>query len=112
MIFTKKKDKRSEIEKEVDYQLSQIFSDLKKLQAKEKEDEQDFINRRQRLISEAFELYEKSKKGREKDKKSGPSWDTILVCGFSLIEVLAMLHYEKLGVITSKVMGRMLKGRV
>jgi len=49
-------------------------------------------------------------KGNEKLYRVSPDTIAIVVC--SLIEVLLMLHYEKIGVITSKVLGRILRGRV
>ena len=49
-----------------------------------------------------------------KDSNKSPSniWSTVIVVTGSLVEVVLMLNYEKLGVIASKVMSRILKGRV
>jgi hypothetical protein len=60
------------------------------------------------MVSNLKTLYE----AQSKEKDRGVSLDTLLVVGVSLVEVLAMLHYEKLGVITSKVTGFIIKGRV
>lgn len=40
------------------------------------------------------------------------NWNTVFVAGCSIGEVLLILNYEKLGVIASKAMGRIMKGRV
>ena len=51
-------------------------------------------------------------KAKESEKKNSTIANTRLVVGGSLVEVVLMLNYEKLGVIASKVLGRILRGRV
>lgn len=46
------------------------------------------------------------------EKSHGVSGDTWLVVLGSLVEVFGMLYFEKIGVVTSKVLGRILRGRV
>ena len=90
-IFKKKKS----IDKEI-YSLLEIMNDMDPTTT-----EYGKITERLATLAEAASM-----------KKPKLSWDTIFVAGIGFAEVLVMLNYEKLGVISSKVLGRIPKGRV
>ena len=95
MKFTRK-DKRTNLEKEIDSVLERMSS----LDPDSKE-YTDMMNN----LGKLFDA-----KSKEKDRKISP--DTIVIVACSLLEIVLMLNFEKTGVITSKALGFVIKGRV
>lgn len=95
MKFTRK-DKRTNLEKEIDSVLEKMSS----LDPDSKE-YSDMMNN----LGKLFDA-----KSKEKDRKISP--DTIVIVACSLLEIVLMLNFEKTGVITSKALGFVIKGRV
>ena len=91
-----KKDKRTNLEKEIDSVLEKMSS----LDPDSKE-YSDMMNN----LGKLFDA-----KSKEKDRKISP--DTIVIVACSLLEIVLMLNFEKTGVITSKALGFVIKGRV
>lgn len=77
--------------------------ELKVETAVSKEDRDDAI----KVLKELYALREK-----ENSCKRAVSPDTLVTCGTSLASILLMLNYEKLGVIRSKALSFIIKGRV
>ena len=95
MKFTKR-DKRTNLEKEI----HSVLDEMAALDPDSK-DYSDMMNN----LGKLFDA-----KSKEKDRKISP--DTIVIVACSLLEIVLMLNYEKTGVITSKALGFVIKGRV
>jgi len=95
MKFTNR-DKRTNLEKEID-------SVLKAMSALDADSEEYSA-----MVSNLGKLFDA--KSKEKDRKISPDTIAVVVC--SLLEIALMLNYEKAGVITSKALGFVIKGRV
>ncbi len=94
MIFTKR-DKRTQVEREIDKQLDILIS-----RARTPEE-----------ISEMLSLMERRDELREK-KKVHVSPDTIAIIAGNLAGILLILNYEQFNVVSSKALGFVIKGRV
>lgn len=119
-----KKDKRSAIDKEID-RLHEILAEQDPISVRCEEfnslhDEGDFdvkyasskvfIGEKYNNVAERLkELYEMR---REDAKKIIPIVVAVVGAGATLVEIVMMLNFEKTGTITSKVFGRIPKGRV
>ena len=94
-LFTKR-DKRTNLEKEIDSVLKEMSS-LKK-------DSEEYAD----MLDNLKVLYE----ARGEKPKSGIGADTIaIVCG-NLLGIILILTFEKIDIITSKAIGFVLRGRV
>jgi hypothetical protein len=91
-----RRDKRTNLEKEIDRTLERM-SALDPLT-------EDY----QKLIGYLDKLFQA--KSKEPNRKISP--DTLIICGVGLLEMVLMLNYEKVGVITSKALAFVLRGRV
>lgn len=96
MIKLTRKDKRTNLEKEIDCLIQSM--------AKEAPDTDEY-----RKMAENLEILYKAK-ALEKDRSV--SSDTLAVVAGNLAGILLILKYEELNVITSKALGFVLKGRV
>lgn len=96
-LFTKK-DKRTNLEKEIDSVLEYIQS-----MTPESEEYTEITKNLERLY--------KAREG-EKSKERHMSPDTMLLVAGNLLGILVILGYEKADIITSKAIGFVLKGRV
>ena len=109
MIFTKRKDKRTELEKERDRAIEELktraWTWIDEAEVKEDGKPKTGIYDEQlRRIERLNELIG------EKPKK-GIDLNTALVVLGSLVEILIIINYEKVGIITSKAFNRILRGR-
>ena len=96
VISMNKKDKRSNLEKEIDNvleRMSELDPDSKEYSA---------------MASNLERLF--SAKSKEKDRKISP--DTLAVIAGNLLGIGLILTYEKANVITTKALGFVIKGRV
>ncbi len=96
--FLKRKDKRTELEKEIDDEIEYLRSiacDVEDYEQKY-DDELTRLERLKKL----------------KDEKKSISPDTLLVVLANLLGIALILGYEKAGVVTSKAMNFVLRGRV
>ena len=96
VISMNKKDKRSNLEKEIDNVLghmSELDPDSKEYSA---------------MASNLERLF--SAKSKEKDRKISP--DTLAVIAGNLLGIGLILTYEKVNVIATKALGFVIKGRV
>ena len=96
VISMNKKDKRSNLEKEIDNvleRMSELDPDSKEYSAMVSNLEQHF-----------------RAKSKEKDRKISP--DTLAVIAGNLLGIGLILTYEKANVITTKALGFIIKGRV
>lgn len=91
-----KKDKRTQLEKEID----DVLSGMKCLAKNSKEYEV--------TIGHLETLY----KAKSTEKCNRVSRDTMAIIAGNLMGILLILHYEKLDVITSRAVGFIIKGRV
>ena len=110
MKLTEHKDKRTELEKLVDEELLKLHGEINHVR-KDKEGNKIEQNCRAEDLEKLIDLMTKRQALAEK-KKITINWDVVIVAGASLIEIILMLNYEKIGVITSKVLSRVLRGRV
>jgi hypothetical protein len=92
----KKRDKRDNLTKEID----NVLAKMNKLTPDSKE--------YSAMATNLKTLYEA--KGKEKDRHI--SWDTVAIIGGNLLGIVLILGYEKAGVITSKALNFVLRGRV
>lgn len=93
MLKITKKDKRTELEKEIDKRLDTM---VRTAQTPEQ-------------IKAVMELMDKRK---QLDEKKTVSPDTMAVIAGNLLGILLILTYEKANVITTKALGFVLRGRV
>lgn len=91
--ITRRKDKRTELEREVD----KAVSDL--IRSAEKADE----------IERAVKVASEWESNRRKIPKLSP--DTVALIAANLVGIILILGYEKADVITSKALGFILRGR-
>ena len=94
MIFTKK-DKRTNLEKEIDSVLL-IMSGYSPASTE---------------YTSMMNNLEKLYKARDDEKSRRVKPDTLWVVGGNLVGVFGMLYYERINIITSKVLGHIVKGR-
>ena len=107
----RKRNRKNEVERETEMQLELMLHQLKLLKQEADESDKDFIRRQQQMRIESFELLEKVGKFRE--KKRTIDWNTIIIGGLSLIEIILIIGVENVGeLITSKAFSRALRGRV
>lgn len=93
MLKITKKDKRTELEKEIDKRLDTM---VRTAQTPEQ-------------VKAVMELMDKRK---QLDEKKTVSPDTMAVIAGNLLGILLILTYEKANVITTKALGFVLRGRV
>lgn len=86
-------DKRTELEKEIDKQISILASEAKT--PDEIQGVMDLMSKRQQL-----------------GKKQTVSPDTLAIVAGNLLGIVLILGYEKANIITTKALGFILKGRV
>lgn len=95
MKFTKK-DKRTNLEKEID----DVLKEMELL-------DKDSDEYKKRVV-----ILERLYKAKSMDTNRRVSPDTIAVVAGNLLGILVILNFEKANVITSKALGFVLKGRV
>lgn len=100
MIFTKKEDKRTGLEKEID-RLSETLSytDM------DTDEYDDIVSKIERLTS----IKEKLEKAKCNDDKV--SKDTLIVVAGNLLGIGLILGYERINIITSKALNFVIRGR-
>ena len=100
MIFTKKEDKRTGLEKEID-RLSETLSytDM------DTDEYDDIVSKIERLTS-IKEKLEKAKVNEDKVSK-----DTLVVVAGNLLGIGLILGYERINIITSKALNFVIRGR-
>ena len=100
MIFTKKKNEKTNLEKEID-RLSETLSytDM------DTDEYDDIVSKIERLTS-IKEKLEKAKVNEDKVSK-----DTLVVVAGNLLGIALILGYEKLNIITSKALNFVIRGR-
>ena len=96
MLNLTKRDKRSNLEKEIDRVLQ----------------EASYLDPHSKEYSEIAENVEKLYKAKSCEKSRNVSPDTIAVVAGNLLGIALILGYEQTHVITSKALGFVLKGRV
>lgn len=99
-VFTKKekKDKRTNLEKEIDAVLDYMDN--------MSPDSEEYTT----IVTNLERLYKAKADVDGRKRKISP--DTILLVGGGILEILIILNYEKANVITSKAFGRILKGKI
>jgi len=101
MIFTKKEDKRTDLEKEIDG----LIKNLNTISTIDSEDYEETLSKIERLAT----LKEKLDKAKVNDDKI--SKDTLVVVAGNLLGIGLILGYEKLNIITSKALSFVIRGR-
>lgn len=114
MLKLNKKDKRTNLEKEIDKVLAQIDNlrccDEIQFDTVEREDGVNhYVDERYtQLVNELEALY----KMRDVEKKNELNPNTILTVGGSVLTVLGILIFEKTDILTTKALQFVLRGRV
>ena len=96
MLKLTKKDKRTNLEKEIDRILK----------------EAEYLNPDSEKYSQIAENIERLYKAKSYEKDSKVSPDTMAVIIGNILGIVLILGYEKTNIITSKALGFVLKGRV
>lgn len=96
MLNLSKRDKRSNLEKEIDRVLQ----------------EASYLDPRSKEYAEVSENVEKLYKAKSYEKSRSVSPDTLAVVAGNLLGIALILGYEQTHVITTKALGFVLKGRV
>jgi hypothetical protein len=95
--FTTKKDKRTNLEKEID--------EVTLLLSRYEPASEEYEN-----ITKNLERLNEMAKANKRDWR--PSPDTVWVVGGNILGIVLILAYEKVDIITSKAIGFVMKGRV
>ena len=107
-LFTKRKDKRTELEKERDVAIEDLRNTTWEAETEANENEihkKNLYNEKLKRIERLNDLIgEKSKKG--------ISPDTALIVAANLLGIMLIISHERVNVITSKALGFVMRGRV
>lgn len=93
----KKRDKRTNLEKEIDSVLARMA-------------EADKLTNEYQILLEYLEKLDQVREKKEPRKKLG--WDTIVIVVGGIVQTVLILNYEKINVVTSKAINFVLRGRV
>ena len=96
MVFTKKKDKRTELEKEID----KLIDGLRTVNY----DTEDYTKR--------LQIIERLKSLEDDKSKRRVSPDTVLLVAGNILGILIIVNHERLHVIASKALSHVIRGRV
>jgi len=123
MKFGNKKDKRTNLEKEIDSVL-EVLKTLKQeaadysLTMKDLDPEsKEYISANKRLdrvlndYSTMTSSLEKLTNSQSKGKDNTIKWDTIIYVGGQLLSIVLIIGYEQVGVIATKALGFVVRGR-
>ena len=109
-LFTKSKDKRTELEKERDKAIEELRNTTWLAEADIGTDENGYPY--QSPYNELLKRIERLNALIGEDKKKGVSLDTALTVGANILGIVLIIHHEKLNVITSKALSFVMRGRV
>jgi len=101
MIFTKKKENKTNLEKEIDA----LIKNLSTISTIDSEDYEETLSKIERLAT----LKEKLEKAKCNENKV--SKDTLVVVAGNLLGIGLILGYERLNIITSKALSFVIRGR-
>jgi len=113
-----KHDKGTELEREIDGELSKLMKEIQNQEVTTQgldEDERvkklnEAKNQKMKDLSQLLEIVEKREKIKSAKWKFSP--DTLLVVGGNLLGIGFIIWHEKLNVISSKALSFVIKGRV
>lgn len=118
MKLTIKKDRRTNLEKEIDEELSKLMKEIRDQEVKtaglnEEERNKKLSEAKRQKMSDLDKMLEIAEKRQKLDSAKWKfSPDTLLVVGGNLLGIGLILSHEKLNVISSKALGFVLRGRV
>ena len=101
MIFTKKKENKTNLEKEIDA----LIKNLSTISTIDSEDYEETLSKIERLAT-LKEKLEKAKVNEDKVSK-----DTLVVVAGNLLGIGLILGHERLNIITSKALSFVIRGR-